>query len=145
MLISLVYSQSARLQVLYFGVLVISSWWDESFSHATECKLIVVHYSCLLLCLEQILPFVWQSSMAWNMLHGLKTKERGNNQEMKTQQKQNNPEQWFSFNSRAVSSFHQDTDKINLHTRSTYYFFLGFRLYHMVFIHRLVCSVVMEL
>lgn len=50
------------------------------FPCQTECKLIAVCYNALLLCLEEKLPFVWQSSMAWNMLHGLKLKQ-GNRRE----------------------------------------------------------------
>lgn len=52
---------------LYFGcVLFIRGGMKLFFPTETECKLIVVHYSCLLLCLEQTTP------VRVTIQHGLK-------------------------------------------------------------------------
>ncbi len=132
-----------------FGDILFSSCRRLSFSLETECKRIVVVYSCLLLCLEQTLPFMWQSSMAWNMLHGLKTKERENNQEIKTQQqtqKQHSDSFKWVVIRQAESSFHKDIDKTIL-TRGALncLFSQSFQPHHMVFFRSLVCSLVMKL
>ena len=141
----IVYFQSVCLQVLY---LLASSLFDESFSHETECKLIVVCYSCLLLCLEQTLPFVWQSSMAWNMLHGLKSNERRNIKEVKTLKQSPRVKfiQWFILLVRqAVHPLYWHIDEAIFTQGSLSSVFWSFwRFFYVVFICRLVCSV-MEL
>lgn len=108
-LISLVYSlYVCRFCIFWWRFYFVTVGWEfvYFFPHETECKPLVVCYSRLLLCLEQTLSFVWQSSMAWNMLHGLKTKERGKQPWDKTKNNSNKTTQSsiFSFKSQQIRS-----------------------------------------
>lgn len=129
-LISLVYSlYVCRFCILWGRFYFVTVEWEfvSFFPHETECKPIVVCYPRLLLCLEQTLSFVWQSSMAWNMLHGLKTKEQGKQPWDKTKRKRQLRSGYFrsTANRQAVNLFYRDIEKTYIDIRPTYCNFSG--------------------